>query len=91
MLTVLSGLAAALLVGGAFTRMLWPLGLTSAVWFLASLVIGRLYPEAIQRFTVEPNKFAQEERYIAQQHRDDPARLRARRLGGSPFRGEARR
>ena len=63
-LTIVSGLAAALLVGGAFTRTIWPLGLTIAVWFVASLVIGRLYPEAIQRFTVEPNKFAQEERYI---------------------------
>ena len=52
-LTVISGIAAALLVGGAFTRMLWPLGLTIAVWFVASLVIGRLYPEAIQRFTVD--------------------------------------
>ena len=81
-LTVLSGLAAALLVGGAFTRMLWPLGLTIGVWFVASIVIGRLYPEAVQRFTVEPNQYAQEERYIAQQHRDDPARLRPRRLGG---------
>ncbi|HEX7950189.1 MAG TPA: UPF0182 family protein, partial [Candidatus Limnocylindrales bacterium] len=63
-LTVISGIAAALLVGGAFTRMLWPLGLTVAVWFLASIVIGRLYPEAIQRFTVEPNQYAQEQRYI---------------------------
>ena len=63
-LTVISGIAAAFLVGGAFTRMLWPLGLTIAVWFVASLVIGRLYPEAVQRFTVEPNQFAQEERYI---------------------------
>jgi uncharacterized membrane protein (UPF0182 family) len=63
-LTVLSGLAAALLVGGAFARVLWPLGFTIAVWFLASIIIGRLYPEAIQRFTVEPNKYAQEERYI---------------------------
>ena len=63
-LTVISGIAAALLVGGAFTRTLWPLGLTIAVWFLASIVIGRLYPEAIQRFTVEPNQYAQEERYI---------------------------
>jgi hypothetical protein len=63
-LTVISGIAAALLVGGAFTRMLWPLGLTIGVWFLASLIIGRLYPEAIQRFTVEPNQYAQEERYI---------------------------
>ena len=63
-LTVISGLAAALLVGGAFARVLWPLGFTIAVWFLASLIIGRLYPEAIQRFTVQPNQYAQEERYI---------------------------
>ena len=63
-LTVLSGLAAALLVGGAFTRMLWPLGLTLAVWFIASIAVGRLYPEAIQRFTVTPNQYAQESRYI---------------------------
>ncbi len=63
-LTVLSGIAAALLVGGAFTRVLWPLGLTIGVWFLASIVVGRLYPEAVQRFTVQPNQYAQEERYI---------------------------
>ena len=44
---------------------MWPLALTIGVWFLASLVIGRLYPEAVQRFTVEPNQFAQEEPYIA--------------------------
>ena len=64
-LTVLSGLAGALLVGGAFTRMLWPLGLVIGVWLLASLIIGRLYPEAIQRFTVQPNQYAQEQTYIA--------------------------
>ena len=64
-LTVISGLAAAFLVGGALTRLLWPLGLTIGVWLIASLVIGRLYPEAIQRFTVVPNEFAQEERFIA--------------------------
>ena len=63
-LTVLSGLAGALLVGGAFTRMLWPLGLVIGVWLLASLIIGRLYPEAIQRFTVQPNQYAQEQSYI---------------------------
>lgn len=64
LLTVISGLAAAFLVGGAFTRMIWPLALTIGIWVLASLIIGRLYPEAIQRFTVEPNQYAQEERYI---------------------------
>ena len=43
LLTVLSGLAAAFLVGAAFTRMLWPLGLTLGVWFLASILIGRAF------------------------------------------------
>ncbi len=63
-LTVMSGIAAVLLVGASFTRMIWPLTLTISVWFLASVVIGRLYPEAIQRLTVDPNRFAQEERFI---------------------------
>jgi uncharacterized membrane protein (UPF0182 family) len=64
-LTVLSGLAGALLAGAAFTRMVWPFALTIGVWFLASLLVGRLYPEAVQRLTVQPNQYAQEERYIA--------------------------
>ena len=64
-LTILSGLAAALLVAGAFTRWMWPLGAIVIVWFSTSLVLGRLYPEAIQRLTVDPNQYAQEEPYIA--------------------------
>src|SRR6478672_8335070 len=48
-LTVVSGLAAALLVGAAFTRYIWPLGLTLAVWFGASLIVGQIYPYAVQR------------------------------------------
>jgi hypothetical protein len=63
-LTGLSAIAAALLVGGAFARVLWPLSLTLAVWFIASIAIGRIYPEVVQRFTVQPNEFAQEQRYI---------------------------
>lgn len=64
-LLALSGVAAALLVGGAFTRWVWPLGAVLIVWFSASVVMGRLYPEAIQRLTVDPNTYAQEEKYIA--------------------------
>ncbi len=64
-LTVLSGLAGALLVAGAFTRWMWPLGVIVGVWFAASIVLGRLYPEVVQRFSVDPNTYAQEERYIA--------------------------
>jgi uncharacterized protein len=64
LLTILSGLAAALLVGSAFTRWVWPFGATIAVWFLASILIGRAYPEAIQRLVVDPNRLAQETPYI---------------------------
>ncbi len=64
-LTFLSGIAGALLVAGAFTRWMWPLGAIVIIWFSASIVLGRLYPEAIQRLTVDPNEFAQEERFIA--------------------------
>jgi uncharacterized membrane protein (UPF0182 family) len=64
LLTILSGLAAALLVGSAFTRWVWPFGATLAVWFLASILVGRLYPEAIQRLVVDPNRLAQETPYI---------------------------
>jgi uncharacterized membrane protein (UPF0182 family) len=63
-LTGLSGIAAAFLVGGAFSRVMWPLGLTAAVWFIASIGIGTLYPEAIQRFTVQPNQPALESPFI---------------------------
>jgi len=64
-LTVLSALAAAFVVGAAFTRWIWPLGVTIATWFLASIIIGRVYPEVIQRFTVLPNQLAQESPFVA--------------------------
>ncbi|HEX5012529.1 MAG TPA: UPF0182 family protein [Candidatus Limnocylindrales bacterium] len=64
-LTGLSAIAAALLVGGAFTRVMWPLALTVAVWFIASIAIGRVYPELVQRISVQPNEQQLEARYIA--------------------------
>jgi hypothetical protein len=64
-LTGLSAIAAAFLVGGAFTRVLWPLGLTVAVWFIASIAIGRVYPEVVQRISVQPNEQTLEAPYIS--------------------------
>jgi uncharacterized membrane protein (UPF0182 family) len=64
-LTGLSAIAAALIVGGAFARVLWPLGLTLAVWFIASIAIGRIYPAVVQGITVGPDQQAQETPYIA--------------------------
>ena len=89
LLTAISGLAAAFLVGGAFTRMLWPLGLTIAFWFFALLVIGGVYPEAIQRFTVVPNQFAQEERYIGNNIAMTRLAYDLTDWQDIPFRGEA--
>ncbi len=63
-LTIIAALAAALLVGGAFTRMLWPLAGAIVVWFGASIVLGTVYPEIVQRFVVAPNPYANEQPYI---------------------------
>jgi uncharacterized membrane protein (UPF0182 family) len=63
-LTGLSAIAAAFLVGGAFTGVMWPLTLTLAVWFIASIGIGRIYPEVVQRITVQPNEQSLESPYI---------------------------
>ena len=65
LLTALSAFAAAFLVGDAFTRWTWPLGVTIATWFLASLFVGRLYPEVIQRLVVVPDQYNREQPYIA--------------------------
>ena len=65
LLTALSAFAAAFLVGAAFTRWTWPLGVTVATWFVASILVGSVYPEIVQRFTVAPNQLAQESPYIA--------------------------
>ncbi|HET9614449.1 MAG TPA: UPF0182 family protein, partial [Candidatus Limnocylindrales bacterium] len=64
-LTGLSAIAAALLVGGAFARVAWPLAITVGVWFIASIAIGRIYPEVVQRVTVVPNQQTLEAPYIA--------------------------
>ncbi len=64
-LTAIAALSAAFLVGAAFTRMIWPLGLAVGIWFVASLVLGQLYPEFVQRFTVKPNEAATERPYVA--------------------------
>jgi len=89
LLTGISAFAAAFLIGAAFTRWTWPLGLTVVVWFLASLLVGRLYPEAVQRFSVVPNPLVQEGPYLA----NNIAMTRlAYGLGGwtdTPYHGDA--
>ncbi len=63
-LTVVAAFAGALLVGGAFTKMLWPLGAVIIFWLSASVVLGQIYPAVIQRLSVEPDQLGKETTYI---------------------------
>ncbi|HEY0442749.1 MAG TPA: UPF0182 family protein [Candidatus Limnocylindrales bacterium] len=65
LLTIVSALAGVILVITALTRRVGLLVATAAVWIFASIIIGRVYPEAIQRLVVDPNQYAKESPYIA--------------------------
>src|SRR4051794_396049 len=88
-LTVIAGLSAALLVGGAFTRWLWPLGAAIGVWLLASVVLRGIYPEAVQRFVVQPNQYGTEQPYIANNMAMTRLAYGIDRWETKPFNGEA--
>jgi uncharacterized protein len=64
-LTILAAVVAIVVVAAVFMRRLVPVGAAIAVWFVASILIGGIFPEAIQRFVVSPNAYAQEKQYIA--------------------------
>jgi uncharacterized membrane protein (UPF0182 family) len=64
-LTVLAGVAAVVVVAGVFTRRLLPMAAAIGVWFAASIVLGGIFPAAIQQLVVKPNAYAQEKPYIA--------------------------
>ena len=63
-LTIITALVGAFLVGAAFTRWVWPLGLAVVAWLAASFVLGTVYPALVQQLTVNPNALAQEQVYI---------------------------
>ena len=89
LLTIVSAVAAAALVVSAFARRILPLALTIGVWLVASIVVGRLYPEGIQFFTVKPNQYAQEEPYIANNIAMTRLAFGLSDWEDRPFRGEA--
>jgi uncharacterized protein len=63
-LTIITALVGAFLVGAAFTRWVWPLGLAVVAWLAASFILGTIYPSLVQSLTVAPNQLAQEQPYI---------------------------
>lgn len=64
-LTGLVGVAALACFVNAFRGTLWILGGAIALWFVASLVVGGVYPAIIQNFIVQPDQLNKERPYIA--------------------------
>ena len=64
-LTFIAGLAAVLVLANTWFRTLWLIGLSVAGWFALSLIVGGIFPAAIQAFRVSPNELALERPQIA--------------------------
>jgi uncharacterized protein len=64
-LTAVSAFAAAFLIIGAFTHAMWPLAAVITLWFSASIVLGTVYPNLVQRLQVEPDQLNRETPFIA--------------------------
>ncbi|HUS17322.1 MAG TPA: UPF0182 family protein, partial [Chloroflexia bacterium] len=63
-LTVITGAIALLLLVNLRLRTLVPIGIAAGVWILAQVVIGGLYPGAVQNFVVKPAESDKEKPYI---------------------------
>src|SRR5256885_1793442 len=64
-LTVLVGVAALACFANAFRGTLWILGGAIVLWFVATIVVGNVYPALIQNFIVSPDQQNKERPYIA--------------------------
>jgi uncharacterized membrane protein (UPF0182 family) len=65
-LTVVALVSAAILLANIWFRTLWLLVLSVGAWFVLSILVGGIYPSAVQRFQVDPNELNVERPYIAQ-------------------------
>jgi uncharacterized protein len=88
-LTVIAALAGAFLVGAAFTRWIWPLGVVVVAWLATSFVLGTIYPSLVQQLSVKPNEFAQESPYINNNINMTRLAFDLTNWGSTPFDGSA--
>jgi uncharacterized protein len=63
--TLLTLALAALLLVNIFSRRLKALGIALAVWIVAGILLGGIYPFIVQNFQVKPSEFSKEQTYIA--------------------------
>lgn len=88
-LTVVALLAAALLLANAWFRTLWMVALAAGAWLVLSIVVGTLYPGAIQRLSVEPNEQNVERPFIVEHIAATRAAFDLDRIVSRDFSGEA--
>ncbi|MEX2228123.1 MAG: UPF0182 family protein, partial [Dehalococcoidia bacterium] len=63
-LTVIVGIAALATLANAFLRTLWVLAGSVAVWVIAGILVGGIYPGLVQTFIVAPDQLNQERPYL---------------------------
>ncbi len=63
-LTLLALALAVLLLVNIFVRALKAIGIAIALWIVAWIVLGQVYPSFVQSFEVKPNEFTKEQPYI---------------------------
>jgi uncharacterized membrane protein (UPF0182 family) len=63
-LTIITLIAAAILIVNIFLRATKALAATAALWIIATILLGQLYPDAVQNFQVKPNESVKEQPYI---------------------------
>src|SRR2546427_5948538 len=63
-LSVIAGVAALACFANAFRGTLWILGGAIVLWFVATLLVGGVYPALIQNFIVQPDQLNKERPYI---------------------------
>ncbi|MCB0018066.1 MAG: UPF0182 family protein [Anaerolineales bacterium] len=62
--TVLMAVLAVMVAINIFRSSLRPALFVAALWFLATIAIGGVYPSLLQRYSVEPNEISRERPYI---------------------------
>ncbi len=63
-LTILAIVLAVLLLVNVFVRALKAIGIAVALWILAAILLGEIYPGIVQNFEVKPSEFTKEQAYI---------------------------
>ena len=63
-LTILALALAGLLLVNIFVRALKAIGIAVALWIVAAILLGEVYPGFVQNFEVKPSEFSKEQQYI---------------------------